>query len=109
MSKNNSSPDFDEIYKTYSGDEPFINNGVETSHSMLDYWQWTLSCIYESTTRGGFAEYIVKIALDDGGINLNLLIGKTCIADTFLGFRNQAVLQFLESGAVAVFTHLDDF
>lgn len=71
MSRSYSSTDFDEIYKTYIGNEPFINNSVETGYSMMDYWRWTLSCIYESTTRGGFAEYIVKIALDEGGINLN--------------------------------------
>lgn len=57
--------------KTFTGDEKFINNGSETKYSMLDFWRWTLSCIYESTTRGSFAEYIVKIALDHGGINAN--------------------------------------
>lgn len=69
-------PDSDEIFKTYNGNESFINNGVDTGYSMLNYWQWTLSCIYESTTRGGFAEYIVKIALNAGGIDRNPL-GRT--------------------------------
>jgi len=63
--------DLEKIYKLYEGSEKFIDRGVETEHTMLDFWRWTLSCIYESTTRGGFAEFIVKIALDDAGVKKN--------------------------------------
>ena len=44
----------------------------------------------------------------DGGVNLYLLVRETGTADTFLGFCYQAVLQLLESGAVAVFTQLNN-
>ena len=55
----------------FSGDEMFINNGNTTKDSMLGFWQWTLSCIHDSSTRGSFAEYIVKLALDHGGFSYN--------------------------------------
>lgn len=45
------SKDFNKIYKSYKGDEKFKLDGAETSYTMLNFWQWSLSCIYESTTR----------------------------------------------------------
>lgn len=55
----------------YTGDEKFIYNESEQIASMLNFWQWTLSCIFESATRGSVAEYIVKLALDYGYIKEN--------------------------------------
>lgn len=55
----------------YTGKEEFVFNGAKPVASMLSFWQWTLSCIFESATRGSVAEYIVKLALDYGGINKN--------------------------------------
>lgn len=55
----------------YTGDEKIINNGVETPYSMLGFWQFALSTITESMTRGTFAEYIVKCALEQSGYKYN--------------------------------------
>ena len=55
----------------FTGEETFVLDGKNTSDTMLGFWQWTLSCIHDSTTRGSFAEYIVKLALDYGGYRYN--------------------------------------
>ena len=55
----------------FTGEERFVLDGENTSYDMLGFWQWTLSCIYDGTTRGSFAEYIVKLALDHGGFKYN--------------------------------------
>lgn len=55
----------------YSGKEKLINNGKEMSFSMLDFWQWGYSNLLHNMHRGKIAEFIVKCALEQGGINTN--------------------------------------
>lgn len=56
----------------YNGNENLINNGEYLSFTMLDFWKWSYSNLLHNMQRGKFAEFIVKCALDQGGIkNLN--------------------------------------
>lgn len=55
----------------YSGEERLINNGQEMPFSMLNFWQWGYSNLLHNMHRGKIAEYIVKCALEQGGINTN--------------------------------------
>lgn len=46
-----------------SGGEPFRSSGVETGHSVLDFWRWAYSDLNANVIRGAFAEYIVAVGL----------------------------------------------
>ena len=48
----------------YNGNETLINNGEYLSYSMLDFWKWAYSNLILNVSRGTFAEFIVKSALD---------------------------------------------
>lgn len=51
----------------FNGGERLILNGKKTDYTMLQFWQITLSDILLNMTRGSFAEFIVRCALDSGG------------------------------------------
>ncbi len=54
----------------FNGNEALKLDGKLLSpHSMLEFWQYNLSEIYVSMTRGSFATYIVACAMTDNGIN----------------------------------------
>lgn len=59
----------------YNGDEKLINDGEYLPYSMLNFWQWSLSNIRFGMTRGTFADFIVKCALDRGGVPTRADIG----------------------------------
>jgi hypothetical protein len=59
----------------YNGDEKLINNGEYLPYTMLNFWQWCMSNIRFSLTRGTFAEFIVRCALDKGGIHTHPEMG----------------------------------
>lgn len=46
-----------------SGSERFVFDGQDIGHSLLDYWSWSFSDIYNNIYRGILAEYIVATAL----------------------------------------------
>lgn len=46
-----------------SGSEQFTFKNKEIGHSLLDYWSWSFSDIYNNIYRGIMAEYIVATAL----------------------------------------------
>ena len=46
-----------------SGAEQFTFENKEIGHSLLDYWSWSFSDIYNNIYRGIMAEYIVATAL----------------------------------------------
>lgn len=46
-----------------SGLEYLTNNGDKTSHTLLDFWKWSVSDILSNATRGKFAEFIVGTAV----------------------------------------------
>lgn len=46
-----------------SGSEKFTFNGCDVGRSLLDYWSWAFSDIYNNIYRGIMAEYIVATAL----------------------------------------------
>lgn len=52
----------------YNGDEKLINDGEYMPYTMLNFWQWSLSNIQFGMTRGTFADFLVRCALDQGGI-----------------------------------------
>ena len=52
----------------YNGDEKLINDGSYLPYTMLNFWQWSLSNIQFGMTRGTFADFIVRCALDRGGV-----------------------------------------
>ncbi len=55
----------------YNGNENLINNGEYLPNTILDYWQWAYSNILQNIQRGNFAEFIVKTALEAGGVDFN--------------------------------------
>lgn len=55
----------------YNGNENLINDGEYLPYSMLDFWRWAYSNLILNVSRGTFAEYIVKSALDRGGFTYN--------------------------------------
>ena len=55
----------------YNGNENLINDGEYLQCRVLDYWQWAYSNILQNIQRGNFAEFIVKTALDLGGLAAN--------------------------------------
>ena len=59
----------------YNGDEKLINDGKYLQYSMLNFWQWSMSNIYCGMTRGTFADFIVRCALDRGGIETRKTMG----------------------------------
>lgn len=46
-----------------TGNEQFTDNGIETKHSLIDFWRWSVSDLVSNTTRGILAEYIVGAAI----------------------------------------------
>ena len=62
-------------FTVYNGNEVLISNGNETAYSMIDFWRWGYSNINHHMLRGTFAEFIVKCALDQGGINTSKEVG----------------------------------
>ncbi|MCC8014383.1 MAG: hypothetical protein LIO87_04235 [Eubacterium sp.] len=62
---------YNRVINRYSGSEPLIDDGKYLSIPVLDFWQWAYSDIVDNTSRGTFAEYLVKLALDNGGYKLN--------------------------------------
>lgn len=52
----------------YNGDEKLINDGAYLPCTMLDFWKWSYSNLLHNMQRGKFAEFIVKYALEQGGI-----------------------------------------
>ena len=55
----------------YTGNETLINNGEYLQYSMLNFWQWAYSNLILNVSRGTFAEFIVKSALDKHGFTYN--------------------------------------
>lgn len=55
----------------YTGDEKLINDGKYLRYSMKDFWSWAYSDIIHNMSRGTFAEYIVKSALEENGFTFN--------------------------------------
>lgn len=55
----------------YNGNENLINDGEYLQYSMLDFWKWAYSNLILNVSRGTFAEFIVKSALDRGGFTYN--------------------------------------
>lgn len=54
--------------KRYKGTEKLVLNGEELPYSMTDFWSVNLSVILLNMTRGSFAEFLVRCALDENGI-----------------------------------------
>jgi len=52
----------------YNGNENLINDGEYLPYSMLDFWKWAYSNLILNVSRGTFAEFIVKSALELHGI-----------------------------------------
>jgi hypothetical protein len=46
-----------------SGDEPLHSEGLRSSFCLRDFWQWSVSDLVSSATRGIFAEFVVATAL----------------------------------------------
>lgn len=59
----------------YTGNENLISDGRYLPYSILDFWRWSLSNIKFSMTRGTFANFIVKCALEEGGVPTRKSIG----------------------------------
>lgn len=55
----------------YNGNENLINDGEYLPYSVLDFWKWAYSNLILNVSRGTFAEFIVKSALDKGGFTYN--------------------------------------
>jgi hypothetical protein len=47
-----------------TGSENLTFENKETTYSLLDFWQWSVSDILSNATRGRFAEFIVGTAID---------------------------------------------
>jgi hypothetical protein len=47
-----------------TGSEKLTFENKETTYSLLDFWQWSVSDILSNATRGRFAEFIVGTAID---------------------------------------------
>ena len=54
-----------------TGLEHLVDGSSVLPHHIADYWQWAYSDMLRNTQRGVFAEFIVKAALDLGGIHAN--------------------------------------
>ncbi|MGI8854834.1 MAG: hypothetical protein ACR2JW_03705 [Thermomicrobiales bacterium] len=46
-----------------SGTEMFHEGGLQLSHQLLDFWQWSCSDLTNNAMRGVLAEYLVALAL----------------------------------------------
>lgn len=57
--------------KKLTGSEQFVDGGAKIPVRITDYWQWAYSDLLRNTQRGVLAEFIVKTALDLGGITCN--------------------------------------
>lgn len=53
-----------------TGNEQLTFNEKNVGHSLLEFWQWSVSDILSNATRGRFAEFIVGTAL---GLNAEIL------------------------------------
>ena len=54
-----------------TGLEHLTNGSSVLPFHVVDYWQWAYSDMLRNTQRGVFAEFVVKAALDMGGIHTN--------------------------------------
>lgn len=54
-----------------TGLEHLVNGGSVLPFHIADYWQWAFSDMLRNTQRGVFAEFIVKAALELGGVYTN--------------------------------------
>lgn len=52
----------------YNGNEKMKVHGEETDILITDFWKWGFSNLLQNMMRGTFAEFVVKSALDRGGI-----------------------------------------
>lgn len=59
----------------YDGKEKIVINGQYSDYSMIDFWRWAYSNIRHNMQRGNFADFLVRCALVDGGINTRQEIG----------------------------------
>lgn len=59
----------------YNGDEKLINDGEYLPYTMLDFWKWAYSNVLHNMLRGTLADFIVKCALDRGGVITRTEIG----------------------------------
>lgn len=59
----------------YNGDEKIIRNGKYMQYTMLDFWKWAYSNIRYNMQRGTFADFLVRCALEDGGLATRTEIG----------------------------------
>lgn len=59
----------------YKGNENLINDGEYMPFTMLNFWQWAYSNLIHNMLRGTFADFVVKCALDTGGIITRSEIG----------------------------------
>lgn len=46
-----------------NGNEQFTDKGIETKHSLIDFWRWSVSDLMSNATRGILAEFIVGTAV----------------------------------------------
>lgn len=53
----------------YTGDEKLHSENVLLPFSVSDFWRWGYSNLNERLIRGTFAEFIVKCALESGGVH----------------------------------------
>jgi hypothetical protein len=52
----------------YSGTENFYNKHIQLPITMLHFWQWAYSNLLQNIQRGKLAEFIVKTALENNGV-----------------------------------------
>lgn len=52
----------------FTGNEHLLCEDSQLPFTMLNFWQWAYSNILHNMQRGTFAEYIVKCALESGGV-----------------------------------------
>lgn len=56
-------------YDVFQPEDSLLLNGEPTEYTMLNFWQLSLSDIILNLNRGTFAEFIVRCALQENGIN----------------------------------------
>ena len=84
--------------KKLSGLEHLMCGNFALPFHVAEYWQWAYSDMLRNTQRGVFAEYLVKAALDLGGIRVNEEIRSNFEPFDLLGpeIRNQVTPPHLE-------------
>lgn len=61
--------DPNEYKHVLTGSEPIQNKGQKTGYTMLNFWQLSLSDIGNALIRGTFAEFLVRCALRQSGMD----------------------------------------